>query len=80
MAESAEDGGIVTADNLLVLGILALAVVLFVTEELRVDVVAMVSLALETERDRGETLCSKRYWKTARSPSPASRTTSGPAR
>ena len=33
-----------TADNLLVLGILAVAIVLFVTEKLRVDVVAMIVL------------------------------------
>ncbi|MGD9144606.1 MAG: SLC13 family permease, partial [Anaerolineae bacterium] len=33
-----------TTDNLLVLGILAAAVVLFVSEKLRVDVVAMIVL------------------------------------
>jgi len=38
-------GTIVTTENLLVLGILAVAVVLFVSEKLRVDVVAMIVLA-----------------------------------
>jgi di/tricarboxylate transporter len=44
VAGAAEGGTLLTTDNLLVLGILAVAVVLFVSEKLRVDVVAMVVL------------------------------------
>jgi di/tricarboxylate transporter len=45
MAGAARWGRGMTAENLLVLGILAAAVVLFVSERLRVDVVAMMVLA-----------------------------------
>ena len=44
MADAAGRGTLLTTDNLLVLAILAAAVVLFVSEKLRVDVVAMIVL------------------------------------